>query len=124
MKRTSSIIAVALTVLLLAVLCGQAWAAYKNASGKVTMLRVHEVQSKYGPSSDELDAEVVFKLDSLPNLAFGFKLRNDSNLATHQGMLDLLRDAFKNGDTVYTDYTQDAEFPKKNCEVSRIWITK
>lgn len=124
MRRTHTIIAVTLTVTLFAVLCGQAGAAAKNASGKVTMLRVHEVGTKYGPSSDVLDAEVVFKLDSASDLAFGFKLRDDSNQATHQGMLDLLRDAFKNGYTVYTDYYQDVEFPKKNCEVFRVWITK
>lgn len=124
MRRTYTVIAVTLAATLLIALCGQAGAALKGANGKVTMLRVHEVGTKYGPSSDVLDAEVIFKLDSASDLAFGFKLRDDSDLATHQGMLDLLRDAFRNGYTVYTDYYQDAEFPKKNCEVFRVWITK
>lgn len=124
MRRIHAVVVVTLTVVLLVVFCGQAGAALKGASGKVTLLRVHEVGTNYGPSSDVLDAEVIFKLDSASDLAFGFKLRDDSNLATHQGMLDLLRDAFKSGYTVHTDYYQDAEFPKKNCEVFRVWITK
>jgi hypothetical protein len=125
MKRISTAVVVALAFCLLAALPDQAAAQLKTGSGKVTMLRVHDVGTKYGGSGDQLDVEVIFKLDSLPNMAFGFKLRNDSNIATHQGMLDLLRDAFNNGYKVYTDYSVgDVEFPRKNCEVFRIWVTK
>jgi hypothetical protein len=125
MRKIRITFVVAAAFLLLTALNDQAAAGLKTGSGKVTMLRVHEVGSKYGPAGDQLDVEVVFKLDSLPNMAFGFKLRNDANLATHQGMLDLLRDAFNHGHKVHTDYSVgDVEFPRKNCQVFRVWITK
>ena len=72
-------------------------------SGKVSFLRVHEVSSKYGPPSDQIDVEVVFQLAGVPGKSFGLQLRNDTNRLTHYGALDLLRDAFANGYTVMTD---------------------
>jgi hypothetical protein len=76
-------------------------------TGKVTMLRVHEVGTAFGPPSDRIDVEVVFWLNRAvgePGLSFGFQLRNDDNGLAHQGMLDVLRDAFSNNWTVTTDY--------------------
>ena len=125
MRRISFFFVVTIVFFLMASLPYQSAAQLKHASGKVTMLRVHDVGSKYGPSGDQLDVEVIFKLNSLPGMAFGFKLRNDKNMATHEGMLGLLRDAFNNGWTVHTDYSVgDVEFPRKNCEVFRVWLTK
>ena len=48
-----------------------------NAKGKLTLLRVHDVGSSYGPPTDRIDVEVVIWLDSKPGYAFGFQLRND-----------------------------------------------
>ncbi|VAW70409.1 hypothetical protein MNBD_GAMMA10-2203 [hydrothermal vent metagenome] len=96
--------------------------ALKNTSGKITFLRVHEVQSKFGPPSDSLDAEVIFKLDTDKDLAFGFQLRNDNNSSVREGMLDLLRDAFNFGWIVNTDF--EIENRKKNGRATRIWLTK
>ncbi|HXA50641.1 MAG TPA: hypothetical protein VNV86_10075, partial [Candidatus Acidoferrum sp.] len=75
-----------------------------QASGHVTLLRVHEQGSKYGPPDDQIDAEVVIQLDTMPEYAFGFTLRTDTNEAAHQGMLDRLRDAFKKNRPVVIDY--------------------
>jgi hypothetical protein len=61
--------------------------------GKLTLLRVHEVGTKFGPPADQIDAEVIVKLDS-SDKAFGFQLRRDSNAGAHAGMLDDLREAF------------------------------
>jgi hypothetical protein len=47
---------------------------------------------------------VVIKLDTMPNNAFGFQLRNDNNRPARAGMLDLLRDAFSHSGTVLIDY--------------------
>ena len=75
-----------------------------GAEGRLTMLRVHNVGTGYGPPTDYLDVEVVVRLDSEPNKAFGFQLRADANEAAHQGMLDLLRDAFNHDRRVMVEY--------------------
>ncbi len=74
--------------------------------GKVTLLRVHDVGTKYGPPIDQIDVEVVIKLDSEPDKAFGFQLRDNNNEGTHSGMLDLLRNAFKYDFQVRIEYVR------------------
>jgi photosystem II stability/assembly factor-like uncharacterized protein len=64
------------------------------AVGRLTLLRVHEVGTKFGPRSDQLDVEVVVRLDSEPGRSFGFRLRTDDDLEANEGMLDVLREAF------------------------------
>jgi len=77
------------------------------AQGKLTLLRTHDVETKYGPPTDQIDVEVVIWLDSQPGKAFGFQLRNDRNEAAHRGMLDLLRDAFNQDRFVRIDYVRE-----------------
>jgi len=89
-----------------------------EASGKITMLRVHDVGTGYGP----LDVEVVITLDSEPNKGFGFQLRDDANRPVRQGMLDLLRDAFNNNWTVTIDY--DIKPGEAYGVIWRLWLTK
>lgn len=74
------------------------------AEGKMTLLRVHDVGTKYGKPPDQLDVEVIIWLDSQPDEAFGFQLRTDENESARRGMLDLLRDAFSRDRTVRIDY--------------------
>jgi hypothetical protein len=76
----------------------------RQTTGRVTSLRVHEMGSAFGPPNDRIDVEVVIRLDSEPNKAFGFQLRNDARLAAHQGMLEVCRDAFNNGWTITIDF--------------------
>ena len=64
------------------------------ATGLITLLRVHEIGTGFGPPDDFLDAEVIVMLDSEPEKAFGFQLRDGSKLPKAQGQLKLLRDAF------------------------------
>jgi photosystem II stability/assembly factor-like uncharacterized protein len=75
--------------------------------GKLKLLRTHNVGTKYGPPTDQIDVEVVIWLDSQPGKAFGFQLRNDQNEAAHRGMLDLLRDAFNRDRRVRVDYIRE-----------------
>ena len=75
-----------------------------EASGHLTLLRVHEQGTKFGPPDDQIDAEVVIQLDSMPEYAFGFTLRTDAAEASHAGMLDRLRDAFRKNRAVVIDY--------------------
>lgn len=119
MKRLSVIL---LTALVLSIFVVPADAALLQTSGKVTLLRVHDVGTKYGPPGDQIDVEVIFHLDSQPGKAFGFKLRDDTNRPVRQGMLDLLRDAFRHNWTVTTDFQIDDG--KKNGVVLRLWVKK
>jgi hypothetical protein len=91
-----------------------------QSSGKLTFLRVHDLGTGFGPPTDFLDVEVVVKLDSQPNKAFGFQLRDDTELPTRQGMLNLLRDAFNNNWTVTLDYW--LEPGKNNGEIIRVML--
>lgn len=94
----------------------------EQASGKLTLLRVHDVGSKYGPPSDQLDVEVVIWLNTKPRQAFGFQLRDDSDRAAREGMLGLLRDAFNHGWNVTIDY--DIDSGDDNGVIVRVWLTK
>ena len=113
-------------VLLAAVWCvmiaGSAHAGLVNTSGKIKTLRVHNVGTKYGPPSDQIDVEVVITLSTETGKAFGFQLRNDGNRPVRTAMLDLLRDAFNNNWTVHIDYNSNP--PKKNSVLIRVWLTK
>ena len=96
--------------------------ALLESSGKLTFLRVHDVGTGFGPPSDFIDVEVVIKLDTRPNNAFGFQLRNDNNRPARAGMLDLLRDAFNHNWTVLIDYNLDVG--KTNGVIIRTALTK
>lgn len=96
--------------------------ALQQSKGRVSLLRVHQKGSKYGPANDKIDVEVVIWLDSEPGKAFGFQLRDDSNRPARQGMLDLLRDAFNNNWQTTIDY--EIKAGKENGVVLRVWLTK
>jgi hypothetical protein len=88
--------------------------------GKLTLLRVHDVGTGFGPPSDFLDGEVVVKLDSRPDLAFGFQLREDGNRAVRTGMLGLLRDAYTHKFTVSMDV--DLADGRQQGRIFRVWL--
>jgi hypothetical protein len=119
MKRLGIAVTVAL---FLAILAAPA-SAQVNASGRVTLLRVHDLGTGYGPPTDSIDVEAVVWLDSQPGKAFGFQLRNDQFLPARQGMLDLLRDAFANNWVVHIDYIM-APGHTNNFVIIRTWVTK
>jgi len=119
MKGLSIITAV---TLVLTAFAFPARAGIQEATGRVTLLRVHDVGTRYGPPTDQIDVEVVIWLDSQPGKAFGFQLRSDAYYAAHQAMLDLLRDAFNNNWAVTIDYN---EVPgRRNSVLFRVWLTK
>jgi hypothetical protein len=114
---------VGFVILLLTVwLMNPAQAALLQANGRITLLRVHNVGTRYGPPNDQIDVEVVVKLDTQSGKAFGFQLRNDTNYPARQGMLNLLRDAFYNNWPVTIDYNIDPG--KNNGVIIRVWLTK
>lgn len=95
-------------------------AGVQRATGHVSFLRVND-SGGFGPQSDFLDAEVIFKLDTQPNRAFGFQLRSDASRPVREAMLALLRDAFENDFNVATDYRQVVN--KANSIAFRIELT-
>jgi hypothetical protein len=86
----------------------------------VTLLRVHDVGTKFGPRWNQIDVEVVVRLDTEQNRAFGFQLRDDEKGAAHQEMLGLLRTAFKRNTPVTIDYTRTPG--QSNGVVLRAWL--
>jgi hypothetical protein len=77
---------------------------FRQASGKINYMRIQQVGETFEPPSDSIAIEVVIKIDTLPANAFGFSVRNNANLLSHQGMLDILRDAFFNNHPVTIEY--------------------
>jgi hypothetical protein len=75
---------------------------------------VNEVGTGYGPPDDFLDAEVIVWLDSQPEKAFGFQLRNGGSLPDAQGELKALRDAFNANRRVRL------EFIRTGCRTGQI----
>ena len=122
MRQLHITIVVAIVILVLSMITASAIPAQANPllsvihSGKLTMLRVNDVGTGYGPPTNWLDVEVVIRLNSDPNGAWGFQLRDDNNRLVHQGMLDLLRDAFANDWIVYID--------EENGIIFRVWVVK
>jgi hypothetical protein len=86
----------------------------QTAVGRITLLRAHEVGTKYGPPDDQIDAEAIVWLDTEREKAFGLQLRADAHEDTFRGMLDLLRDAFNQGRRVRVEYA------RVGCRVGRI----
>jgi len=92
----------------------------RSATGKLAFLRVHDVGTGFGPASDFIDVEVVIGIKQVTG-GFGFKLRNDNKGFAHQGMLDLLRDAFNADTAVNVEYQVDpGEFGKVNGTIIRV----
>ncbi len=92
-----------------------------QTTGRITLLRAHDVGTGWGPTSDSIDGEVVIKLDSRPDQAYGFQLRNDDKLLARQGMLDLLRRAFNDDLIVTVNYL--IESGKNNGILLRAWLS-
>jgi hypothetical protein len=93
-----------------------------NVNGTLSLLRVHDLGTGYGPPNDEIDVEVVVQFAGDAADAYGFQLRNDDNQPARQGMLDLLRDGFNHDWTVWIDY--DAVPGHHNNVAMRVWLTK
>jgi hypothetical protein len=92
-----------------------------TANGKVASLRVNERGDRFGPSGDNVVAEVIVKLDSQPSRAYWFRLLDDADLPVRRGYLDLLRDALTHGHDVHLD--ADLPAGKSNGEIIRCTLT-
>lgn len=84
------------------------------ATGRITLLRVHDVGTGYGPPEDFIDAEIIVTLDTQPEKAFGLQLRDDADGPVAEGMLDVLRDCFNH------DRPARIEFLRSGCRNGEI----
>lgn len=82
--------------------------ARHNADGNVTMLRVSELGSRFGPPDSGLEAEVLFRLDANPDTTYGFKLRAGDAGGAQYGMYLLLKEAHVHGRRVFVGYEEHA----------------
>lgn len=96
--------------------------AIKQQSGKLSLLRVHKKGTGYGPPGDLIDVEVVVKFKNSSTQAYGFQLRPGDLLPAHEGMLELLRDAFMNDLKATIDY--DESPGKENHVLFRVWLER
>lgn len=94
----------------------------EQLSGILSLLRVHDKGTKYGPPDDRIDVEVVVQFANRPNEAFGFQLRSDTQGAAREGMLGLLRDGFNHGWTTTIDYERAAGH--RHGVAIRVWLTR
>jgi hypothetical protein len=81
-------------------------ATLANITGKINYLRVHDLGTGYGPPKDFLDSEVIVRIDSDSQKAFGFQLRQGSFLVERERMLSVLRDAFSQDKAVTFVYVK------------------
>ena len=75
-----------------------------QVDGRLSFLRAHDVGTRFGPPMDQIDVEIVVRLDTAPGRALGFGLRADSNETARRAMLDTLRVAFNEDRRVRLDY--------------------
>jgi hypothetical protein len=96
----------------------------ENVSGQLSLLRVHDRGTKFGPPTDQIDVEVVVQFAGQPPGAgaYGMQLRADANAPAREGMLALLRDGFNHGWIVNLDF--DRPPGRKNVVLFRVWLTK
>jgi hypothetical protein len=92
----------------------------RSPPGQLSLLSVNEIGDDSSLFVDSTTTEVTVALNNNP-MTFGFQVRNDRNRPAHQGMLDLLRDAFNNNWTVTVDYFT---FDDMNGLVKRVDLSK
>jgi len=94
-------------------------------SGYITFLLVVEPGVGYGGGETNLiDADVIFKVDSRPEKAFGFQLRDDGYQYARQSMFSLVEEAYLNGLRIQVDYSEVVTSPNQNSFVVRLALVK
>ena len=86
-------------------------------SGKITSIRAQIEGLEYGGKEDFLDAELLVKLDSAPEMTFGFRY-HEKNTPSLDLMAGLLKEAYFRDLPVNILHTQ---LPKKKNQTI-IWV--
>ena len=97
---------------------------FTGKTGKISHLRVNDLNNIWGSGNDKLTTEVIVQLDTEPkDEAYGFELRTDDpNLPSRLAMLSVLRDAYVNKLTISLGFEIDAG--KKCGHLKRIDLSK
>ena len=77
---------------------------WNAVEGKISFLRLQALGSGYGAPPDRLDAELIVRVATAPDIALGLKLRVDKQEAANSAMAERLRDAFAENRTVRIEY--------------------
>jgi hypothetical protein len=94
---------------------------FEVRKGKLKILRTNDLNHVWGPPDDAIHTEVTIVIDTAPDMAFGFELReNDANLPSRLAMLSILRDAFNHNHTISIWY--DIAAGKKNGHLRRVQL--
>lgn len=95
-----------------------------SVEGHIVLLRIHDVGTGYGSPGDFLDAEVIVRIDSAPEKAFGFKLRSEeaNEKDVQSEMLDTLRKAFNRGRPVHINYEIEKLGTGSNYELISVTV--
>lgn len=64
------------------------------AQGHIELLRAHDIGTRYGHPSDQIDVDAVVQLRETGRMAYGFQLRDGSDSEAYASMFDQLRSAF------------------------------
>ena len=83
---------------------GPPFGSILRAAGRVTFLRIQEVGSGWGSGANFLDVELVVRLDSQPEYAFGLQLRPGSQEYAALGAVDHLRRSMRRNSVIDIDY--------------------
>jgi len=93
----------------------------KRTSGKINFLRVHERGTKYGPDNDQLDAELIVRVEG-DLQSYGLGLQNNDNLPAAEAMFSLLLEAFNANIPVTIEYKWEPG--RNNHYLFRVIISK
>lgn len=75
-----------------------------SIQGKISYLRIHPPETMYGTPPNQLDAEIIIKLDSNPEIALGFNLRSADQDVFASEMFELALSAFGENHNVKIEY--------------------
>jgi hypothetical protein len=93
--------------------------AILQTTGVVNFLRVHDVNTGFGPPADPVSGEVVVGFGNRPSEWFGFELRTGSREPKAAGMFALLRESYVRGKSVRIDYQPIGPTGRKIVRVIR-----
>jgi len=94
-------------------------AKIQRKTGRIKHLRVHEEGTKYGPPSDQIDAEVIVRFANDDSRAYGLPLKNNNKLPAAQAMFALLQDAFNSKTPVTIEYVEREQ--RNHHLLFRVW---
>jgi hypothetical protein len=80
----------------------------EKTSGKLSYLRIHDVDSGYGGNVSNTQDEVIIKLDNAEEKFYSFPLEKNQNAYVNKGMLNRLQAAFIENELITIEYKRES----------------